>query len=74
MKNRPFPLPGTNNDKVLAYIRENPRVSTTGIKTKLGMNAAVVRKCIQDLLRYEKIVDFPNEQGHHQFEVKTEAL
>jgi predicted transcriptional regulator len=67
---RVYPQPGTNADRILQFIRDNPDTSISNITTKLNMNPSPTRDLLQALEAKGLIKDEKNGQGHHQYRVK----
>jgi predicted transcriptional regulator len=62
-----YPLPGTNAERVLNFIIDNPETTTNKIIEKLAMNPTVARKCLKSLIEHSKIKDAPDENQHHHY-------
>lgn len=62
-----YPIAGTHADRVLAFVRSKPGVTTNGVIEGLKLNPALARKCLANLLEHEAILDEPDENGHHHY-------
>lgn len=60
-----YPIPGTNTDRILDCIKQNPGISVSGIVKGTGLNPSPVRTYIKNLLARDLIEDAVDEQGHH---------
>lgn len=69
-----YPVPGTNAERVLKFVIENPGTPTNNVITKLALNPSVARKCLAALQKRNRILDLPNEAGHHCWTAKGRAL
>lgn len=70
MATKTYPIPGTNADKILKLIAEQPGISVTSIINQLELNPSPGRECIKALLEYEAIEDRPEPNGYHHYYVK----
>jgi predicted transcriptional regulator len=68
-----YPRPGTNADRILAYIKSNPGTTRTAIIRGLEMNPSPTKMCLDALLKYDLIEDAPDDKGHHHYTAKVEA-
>lgn len=60
-----YPIPGTNADLILAWIKDNPGVSVSGIVKGTGLNPSPARTYIANLVKFGLIDDARDEIGHH---------
>jgi DNA-binding IclR family transcriptional regulator len=65
-----YPQAGTKAQRVLQFIRDNPKTSRNAIISQLDLNPSVVRKAVSALIDHGVIVDEPTEAGHHQYSAK----
>lgn len=69
-----YPQPGTMADRILEFIRDNPRVSTNRILTKLDLNPSPARKCIKALIERGLVTDRPDGKGNHHYTARSPKL
>jgi DNA-binding IclR family transcriptional regulator len=69
-----YPLPGSNAERILEFIQQNPKATKNQIIRKLRMNPSVVRDILATLEEREFISDNRDERGHHHYSAKAPVL
>lgn len=69
-----YPQAGTNAERVLQFILQNPGKSTNYIWNKLTMNPSVARKCLVNLEKAGFIEDKKDIDGNHSWHAKGPVL
>lgn len=62
-----YPIPGTNTERILHFIRDNPGVSVSGILKETRLNPSPLRTYLSNLLDKDLIEDRQNSAGHHYY-------
>lgn len=66
-----YPRAGTNAERILDHVRENPGVSRNSIISTLELNPSVVKKTIKALMDHGLVSDDPDERGFHRYKVRV---
>jgi DNA-binding MarR family transcriptional regulator len=69
-----YPRAGTNAERVLKFILDNPGKSTNYLWNQLDMNPSVVRKCLGNLEKAGFIEDKKDLDNNHQWYAKGPVL
>jgi DNA-binding IclR family transcriptional regulator len=69
-----YPLPGTNAERILNFVQENPGTTRNRIIEKLDMNPSVVKGAITTLTLKGLVLDKPDERSHHHYHARGPKL
>lgn len=62
-----WPPPGSNSEKILMFVIQNPGCSTNKIIKGLRMNPGPVRSYLTTLIERGKVIDQETDQGWHSY-------